>query len=183
MPIKKKETLLPVGKAIKKFRTQKKCTLAQIANDTGCAVADIKAIEAGKIMPPVGLLLQFSKALGIDADLLLKDDQGNLNARVKAYKKRTENYAYLNLAPGAETKNLKAFKVSIESHQTHEGVDYKHEGEEFIYVLAGKIELQVGDHKNQLKPGDALSFNSGIKHHIRNIGKEPVEMLVVVYVP
>jgi quercetin dioxygenase-like cupin family protein len=78
---------------------------------------------------------------------------------------------------------LKAFKVSIEAMQEHKGVGYQHEGEEFIYVLAGKIEVIVGDHVNRLKVGESLHFNSGIRHKLRNIGKEKAELIVVIYGP
>ena len=57
--------------------------------------------------------------------------------RIKAYTKRTSSYAYTTLTPGAENKHLKAFRVKIDPLTTHEGVGYQHEGEEFVYVLAG----------------------------------------------
>ena len=47
------------------------------------------------------------------------------------------------------------------------GVGYQHEGEEFIYALAGKIELTIGDHVNTLNEGESLHFNSGIKAQVK----------------
>jgi len=65
----------------------------------------------------------------------------------------------------------------------HKGVGYQHEGEEFVYVLTGKIEVIVGDHINTLDVGDSLHFNSGIRHMLRNIGEEKAELVVVIYGP
>ena len=65
----------------------------------------------------------------------------------------------------------------------HKGVGYQHDGEEFIYVLNGKIEISVGDHVNTLKKGESLHFNSGIKHKIKNTGKKDAELVVLVYSP
>lgn len=173
----------PVGKKIKSVRTRKKMTLDQIANDTGCSIDYLKQIESGKEMPPVGTLLQIARALQIDSGFLLKTQEDTRKARAKAYSKRTENYAYDTLTPGAENKHLKAFRIHIKARKEHKGVGYQHEGEEFVYVLAGKVEITVGDHVNQLGPADSLHFNSGIRHHMRNVGDKDAELLVVIYNP
>ncbi len=56
-------------------------------------------------------------------------------------------------------------------------------GEEFVYVLTGSIEVVVGEHVNKLGTGDSLHFNSGIQHHMRNIGETDAELIVIVYNP
>ena len=183
MPKKKLVKSEPVGKKIKLARTHKKMTYDQLANETGFGVEYLKLIEAGKEIPPVGAQLQISRALELDSGLLLRDQQANLKNRIKAFTKRTENYAYTTLTPGAENKHLKAFKITVEPMQDHKGVGYQHEGEEFVYVLAGEMEIIVGDHVNKLKNGDSLHFNSGIQHQMRNPGKKEAVLLVVIYGP
>jgi uncharacterized cupin superfamily protein len=78
---------------------------------------------------------------------------------------------------------LKAFKVSVEPLQDHKGVGYQHDGEEFVYILQGEMEIIVGDHVNRLKSGDSLHFNSGIRHRMRNVSDVNADMLVVIYQP
>jgi quercetin dioxygenase-like cupin family protein len=183
MPKGKKDTKLSIGKKIKKARTSKKLTYDLLANETGFSIDYLKEIESGKETPPVGTLLQIARALEIDSGVLLKEDESKMKRRIKAYTKRTDNYAYTTLTPGAENKHLKAFLVTIDPMQGHKGVGYQHEGEEFSYVLSGSVEIQVGDHVNKLKPGDSLHFNSGIRHNLRNIGKTEAKLLVVIYNP
>jgi transcriptional regulator with XRE-family HTH domain len=183
MAKKKADALVPVGKRIRKERLKKKMSLDRVANETGFSIGYLKEIEAGKKIPPVGTLLQLAKALEIDSGFFLRAQETSLRSRIQAYTKRTENYAYATLTPGAESKHLKAFEVTIEAMQDHKGVGYQHEGEEFVYVLAGKIELIVGDHINRLNVGESLHFNSGIRHKLRNIGAEKAELLVVIYGP
>ena len=180
---KKADAAVPVGKKIKKERLKKKISLHRVANETGFSIDDLKQIESGKKIPPVGTLLQIARALEIDSGFFLREQETGLKRRIKAYTKRTENYAYTTLTPGAENKHLKAFKVFIESMQDHKGVGYQHEGEEFVYVLAGEIEIIVGDHVNKLNAGESLHFNSGIRHKLKNIGKEKAELLVIIYGP
>jgi transcriptional regulator with XRE-family HTH domain len=181
MAKKQANALVPVGKKIRKERLKKKMSLDRVANETGFSIDYLKEIEAGKKIPPVGTLLQLAKALEIDSGFFLREQESSLRSRIRAYTKRTENYAYTTLTPGAESKHLKAFKVTIDAMQDHKGVGYQHEGEEFVYVLSGKIELTVGDHVNVLDVGESLHFNSGIRHKLRNVGKEKAELLVVIY--
>jgi quercetin dioxygenase-like cupin family protein len=165
MPRKKKVQSAPVGEKIKKARQKKKVSFNQVANDTGCSIDYLKKIESGKVIPPVGTLLQISRALEI------------------AYSKRTADYAYTTLTPGAENKHLKAFRVAVDALKDHKGVGYQHEGEEFVYVLKGHIEVTVGEHVNDLRAGDSLHFNSGIRHKIRNVERKKAELLVVIFAP
>jgi quercetin dioxygenase-like cupin family protein len=183
MTKKKIDGLESIGQKIKKVRTTKKMPLDAMANETGFSIDYLKKIEAGKKIPPVGALLQIARALEIDSTFFLREEASNLQKRVRAYTKRTDNYAYTTLTPGAENKHLKAFKISIEPRQDHEGVGYQHEGEEFVYVLQGTVEIAVGEHVNILEEGDSLHFNSGIRHRMRNISDIRSDMLVVVYGP
>ncbi len=183
MPKKKAGKLVPIGKKIKKVRTQKKITFDRMANETGLSIDYLKKIETGDTIPPVGTLLQISRALDIDSEFFLKEDNSIQEKRTKAHAKRTDNYAYTTLTPGAENKHMKAFLIKVDALQEHKGVGYQHDGEEFVYVLSGNIEIAVGDHINTLKKGESLHFNSGIKHKLKNIGKKDAELVVVVYSP
>jgi transcriptional regulator with XRE-family HTH domain len=172
----------PIGRRIKSFRTRKKTTLEQLANETGYSIDYLKQIESGQEIPSVGTLLQISRALNIDSGDLLKEQQVR-EQRADEYIKRTQNYAYTTLTPGAKHKHLKAFHIQVVAGQAHKGVGYQHEGEEFVYVLKGGIEVTVGEHVNRLEEGQSLHFNSGIQHHMRNNGEVDAELLVVVYHP
>jgi quercetin dioxygenase-like cupin family protein len=183
MAREKAGTLVPIGKRIRKIRLEKKISLDCVANETGCSIDYLKKLESGEETPPVGTLLQISRALEVDSGLLLREQETKLQSRVNAYVKRTQDYAYTTLTPGAENKHLKAFRVTIDAMQEHKGVGYQHEGEEFVYVLSGKIEVMVGAHINTLKKGDSLHFNSGVRHQLKNIDKTKAELLVVIYGP
>ncbi|MCG8683316.1 MAG: cupin domain-containing protein [Desulfobacterales bacterium] len=179
----KKKEMTPIGKRIRRARLDKKISLDTMANETGLSKDFIKKIEGGEQRPSVGTLLQISRTLQLDSSFLLKEQDDTLEERADAYTKRTDNYAYTPLTPGAENKHLKAFRIVVEAGTRHEGVGFQHEGEEFAYVLKGKVEIQVGDHVNTLKTGDSLHFNSAVKHDLRNVGDKNAELIVVVYAP
>jgi len=180
---KKTNELDSVGEKIRKARLGKDVTLDVVANETGFSTEYLESVEKDEKIPPVGTILQIARALDIDSALLLKEQDTGLNERISASVKRTDNYAYKTLTPGVEKKHLKGFQVIIDAGKDHSGVGYQHDGEEFVYVLSGKIEVIVGDNVNILEGGNSLHFNSGIRHKLKNLGQEKAELLVVLYVP
>ncbi|MBN2124177.1 MAG: helix-turn-helix transcriptional regulator [Deltaproteobacteria bacterium] len=182
MPVRKRQQ--PIGKRLMTLRREKKLTLSQLANETGLTPDYVSQIEKGEIIPPVAVVLQLSRALDIDSGVLLKEEKRRIGKKAaEDYQKRTEAYTYENLTPEARHKHLKAFKVFIDPKSDHKGVSYQHLGEEFIYVLKGRIEVIVGDNLNTLTPGECIHFNSSIVHKLRNISGEKAELLVVLYTP
>ncbi len=166
------------------MRREKKLTLKHLANETGLTPKYISSIEKGEIIPPVAVILQLSKALEIDSSLLLREERARVGKKVDDdYQKRTEAYTYETLTPEARHKHLKAFKVFIDPKSHHKGVSYQHPGEEFIYVLKGKVEVMVGENRNVLDSGQCIHFNSSIIHKLRNLSDEKAELLVVLYTP
>jgi quercetin dioxygenase-like cupin family protein len=87
------------------------------------------------------------------------------------------------MTPDAENSHLRGFMVTIEAHQAHKPVAYKHEGEEFIFVLEGALEFTLSDKVHQLKPGEAIHFNSDVPHKLRNLSRHATRCLVVLYTP
>ena len=159
-------------------------TLKNLSNETGMSTKYISKVEKGEVTPPVSVLLQLSRALEIDSSTLLRDEKERAVRKSKDdYQKRTEDYTYETLTPEARHKHLKAFKVFIDPKSAHKGVSYQHMGEEFQYVIKGKVEVTIGENKNILGPGDSLHFNSSIVHKLRNISAERAELLVVLYTP
>lgn len=172
------------GKKMRSLREEAEISLETLAADTGCSVERLQRIEADKVIPTVSEVIRISKALSVDPGSFLSAEQRESHRRkVEAYRKRTEAYSYTPLTPGARTKHMKAFLVQIEPRSDHEMVEYQHEGEEFIYVLKGKLELRVGDHLQVLEEGHSVHFNSGIPHRLRNLSDVPMELIVVVYTP
>ncbi|SHI99059.1 transcriptional regulator, XRE family with cupin sensor [Desulfatibacillum alkenivorans DSM 16219] len=184
MPPKKKAKNISTGQRIHALRIDKDMDLETLANETGLAVDTLEKIESGENMPSVGSLLQIARALEVDSAFFLeKEAKTTKKGLAKAYSERTSHYAYTTLSPGARHKHMKAFKIEIPPRQEHDGVSYQHEGEEFVYVLSGKVEVTVGEHVNKLEEGGSLHFNSGLRHLLKNPGGDTALLLVVVYTP
>ncbi|MFA6344642.1 MAG: cupin domain-containing protein, partial [Syntrophales bacterium] len=103
--------------------------------------------------------------------------------RTRSHKKRVDSYAYNPLTKPAKDKHLRAYHVTIEANTEHKGVEYHHEGEEFVYVIKGGLVIQVGDNVSTLAKGESLHFNSSLHHKLSNPTAETTRLLVVIYVP
>ncbi|MBW1682523.1 MAG: helix-turn-helix transcriptional regulator [Deltaproteobacteria bacterium] len=174
----------PIGKRLFKLRKDRGMTLKNLANETGLASRYISQVEKGEVIPPVSVILQLSRALEVDSSILLQEEKARAKKKSRDdYQKRTEDYTYETLTPESRHKHLKAFKIFIDPKAEHKGVSYQHLGEEFQYVLKGKVEVMVGENRNVLGPGECLHFNSSIVHRLRNVSSERAELLVVLYTP
>ena len=76
---------------------------------------------------------------------------------------------------------MEPFIVTLEPVAIKEKRLSTHEGEEFIYVLEGDVEVHLEDHTDTLEPGDSIYFKSSIPHHIMCPGEEPARILAVIF--
>src|SRR4030066_1258393 len=173
------------GAKMNQLRLVRNMSFEQLANKTGFSQRYLKEIEEGIAIPPVSAVIQIAKALAIDSGSFLSAEEQEAweKKRKESFYKRTQAYSYKTLTPEAEAKHMKAFLVTIDAKQDHKMVEYKHEGEEFLYVLKGHIEVVVGESQNLLKKGETLHFNSGTTHKLRNVSEEEAKLLVGIYTP
>jgi quercetin dioxygenase-like cupin family protein/DNA-binding Xre family transcriptional regulator len=187
MTQKTTETKNPIGQRLAQLRREKKLSLKELSEMTGLKLRDLETIEAGNVFPPVGDILKISRALTVDPDSLLGASaiapEELKRQRIADFNKRAASYLYTILTPEAVNKHLRAFRITIPPRAEHPKISYQHEGEEFVYVLDGTVEITVGRKKHTLKQNGALHFNSGVKHALRNPGKRECILIVAVYTP
>ena len=173
------------GQRIKRLREDHKMNVVDLAEKTGQSPEFIEQVESDSLTPPVSFLLQLSQALQIDPSNFLTDQEKIQidGKRQEGFAKRTQNYSYRTLTPGAADKHLRAFMVTIEPKESHKMVEYKHPGEEFIFVSRGELELTLGGKVFHLKQGETIHFDSETKHKLRNISDEECELMVTLYTP
>jgi transcriptional regulator with XRE-family HTH domain len=179
-----KKTEESFGGRIRRLREAKGLSIEVLSHDTGYTVDFLKEIEGGKTAPPVAVVLQLGRVLKVDMDQLQENrDKEASRRRTTSHKKRVASYAYEPLTRPGEEKHLRAYRVTIDPETEHKGVEYHHEGEEFVYVLHGGLSIQVGQNTSTLKKGECLNFDSSISHKLSNPTREKAELLVVIYVP
>jgi quercetin dioxygenase-like cupin family protein len=181
--VKTKDIKKSFGQNIRCYREDRKMSIIELAHETGYPADLLEKVENDDITPPVALVLQLSRTLKVDVDTLEKDESKKASSRVKSQKKRAGSYAYDQLTKQGSDKHLGAYLVSIEPNTEHEGVEYHHDGEEFIYVLKGHLKISVGKNLHNLNRGEHIHFNSALHHALSNPSDEKTELLVVLYIP
>jgi len=180
---KAKSTVLSLGKRVKEARSRLGISLEELAQRSGYTAKVISAIEEEQMVPPVALILQLSRILKLDME---PDDSAGTTAtrlRAKSHKRRVDSYAYQALTRPKADMHLRAYQVTIEPNTEHKGVEYHHEGEEFVYVLEGELKIQIGDNMNTVKKGQSIHFDSSLHHKLNNPSSQTAMLLVVIYVP
>jgi quercetin dioxygenase-like cupin family protein len=173
-----------LGERMKKAREKKGWSIDDLAREAGYPADILKSVEADETMPPVALILQLSRTLKLNMEVQDPAEEKKAStSRAKGHKKRVASYAYLSLTEADAESHLRAYLVTIDAGVEHQGVEYKHEGEEFIYVLKGGLVIQVGTNKTILSKGESIHFNSGLHHKLSNPTAEATKLLVTILTP
>ena len=161
-------------------------TAQALAEATGVTAADVAAYETGNKEIPVSYLYEVAKACGADLTALLTGDDAHLMTyslvpsgqglsvdRRKAYK-------YQALAYRFHKPHMEPFIVTVPPKAESEMEINRHLGEEFIYMLRGRLEVRLGEDIVVLEPHDSLYFSSRTPHAMRGLDGEPAEFLDVI---
>jgi quercetin dioxygenase-like cupin family protein len=90
---------------------------------------------------------------------------------------------YHPLARQKAGRHMEPFIIDINPDERR---DYKlsdHEGEEFVYVMEGEVELEYGKQKYLLKQGDSIYYDSIVKHHLHGAEGRKARILALIYIP
>lgn len=171
------------GEKLGTLRKAQGWTQEFLAETTGQTPEFIAGVESGEISPPVAFILRLSAAYGVDPGTFLRNEEKVRirDQRTRAYVNRTRNYSYQTLTSGAEHDHLRAFMVTIEPHHDHKPVAYKHEGEEFIFVMEGELQFTLGSQVQTLKMGESVHFHSNTPHKLKSLSAQVTRCLVILY--
>jgi len=181
---RKKTEKASLGQRMKAGREKMGMSVADLALETGYLPEILQGVEEGRTVPPVSLVLQLSRVLKLNMDELESEEVAQATKRrSRSHKKRVDSYAYTPLSKPGPDKHLRGYLVTIDPLTEHKGVEYHHEGEEFVFVLKGEITIQIGENVTRLAKGGSIHFNSSLHHKLSNSNPDAAKLLVVVYVP
>jgi quercetin dioxygenase-like cupin family protein len=169
-------------------REKRGFSIQELSQRTGIAQSELEQVEAGQIMLPLGQVIKLSKVLSLKmADMISIGDKAFTIVRAgersevqrfgKA-KQVSHGYEYVSLAPGKKDRLMEPFLVTL--HPASSDEPSSHDGQEFIYVLDGEMEVIVDNVKDILKPGDSIYYDSSTTHLVRAHGDKPAQILAVL---
>lgn len=171
-----------LGPAIRRVRRERGLTQEEVATEVGASVAHLSRLESGARQPSLDGLLRIAAALGVEVGELLEASEepgpGTVVRGATSPVYESEGLSFQSLTPEAGPEGLAAMKIVFPSDRSVP--EYKeHEGEEWIYVLSGRLRLMLAGEATVLEAGDAAYFNGLVPHRWDVLGEEDVEMLAV----
>ena len=185
-----------VGEKIKSIRETKQISVSELAERTGLAEEQINRIENNVDIPSLAPLIKIARVLGVRLGTFL-DDQDEVGAVVcrkeelnnstisfsnNAMNART-HMQYHSLSNSKADRHMEPFIIDI---QTTEETNYElssHEGEEFIFVMEGAVEIAYGKKTHVIEAGDSIYYDSIVPHHVHGYKGQAAKILAVVYTP
>ena len=185
-----------VGSKIKGIRESKNFSIEEISERSGLSVEQITSIENDEHLPSLGPLIKIARALGVRLGTFLddSDDLGPVVCRAEEHLGSSisfsndaadarKNMEYHSLARQKAGRHMEPFIIDIQPNDDKEFKLSAHEGEEFIYVLNGEIEIAYGKKTYTLKSGDSIYYDSIVMHHVHGVTGKAARILALVYIP
>ena len=186
-----------IGEKIKNVREMKNISVEDMANRSGLSEEQIIRIEGNEDFPSLAPLIKIARVLGVRLGTFL-DDQQELGPVVcrKESRESTEGIGFSNnavtkhkymsyhaLSQDKSGRHMEPFFIDVEPSDDTDFIFSTHEGEEFIYVIAGSVEINYGKNTYILNEGDSIYYDSIVAHHVHATNGNVAKILGVIYTP
>ncbi len=183
-----------VGQRIKSFMEKQDMAVSALAEKTGLDVGFLENVIENDVYPSLGPLLKIAKALDVRLGTFL-DDQISSDPLVIRREDRQEELSMLrgkdkpvalkffSLGSGKSDRHMEPFYVELLPESEKSKDLSSHEGEEFIVVHSGQLEVTYGTEVYVLGVGDSIYYNSIVPHYVSCKGAQTASIYAVLYIP
>jgi transcriptional regulator with XRE-family HTH domain len=170
------DVLAAVGPRLRELRHDHGVTLAALSETTGISVSTLSRLESGRRRATLELLLPLAKAYRVPLDDLVgAPPTGDPRVYARPITRFGQTILPLTRQPGG----LQAFKHLLPAGPVETPDPRTHEGYEWLYVLAGRLRLVLGDHDLVLPAGEAAEFDTRLPHWFGRSTTDAVEILTI----
>jgi DNA-binding transcriptional MerR regulator/mannose-6-phosphate isomerase-like protein (cupin superfamily) len=168
-----------IGVRLRQLRIRQTFSLARVAKAVGISVGFLSAIERSQMSASVGTLRRLARFY--KTNILDFFDPAESNSRLV----RPNGRKVLEAGPGVRMELLAWGNTVMEPHlfriapNAGSGESYTHEGEEFLLVMRGQLQLALDGQEYRLKSGDSFYFESATPHRWKNPGRSETWVLWV----
>lgn len=183
-----------LGTRIRMIMEQKDISTKELAQRTGLETEFLESLQSDDVYPSLGPLLKVARALGVRLGTFL-DDKVSEDPLVIRKSDRTEEIVthrgtnkpvaltFHSLGRGKTDRRMEPFYIDVFPESSRDKRLSSHEGEEFIVVESGSIEVIYGSSTYVLHPGDSIYYNSVVPHYVSCAGEEKATIYAVLYFP
>ncbi|MCD0502642.1 helix-turn-helix domain-containing protein [Bordetella petrii] len=177
-----------LAQRLRDLRKARDWTLKQAAQATGVAASTLSKIENGLLSPTYDNLLKIAAGLELDIAELFMPPQDHMGTGRRSLSQRGEGRSYETpyydhrlLCNALSHKRMMPFYTRVKARSFEEFQDWsRHQGEEFVYVLSGQIELHTEFYEPaRLSAGESFYIDSRMGHRVISLGPEDALVLWV----
>ena len=185
--------LAAIGARLRQLRGSRGWTLDELAERTGLSKPFLSRLEAGQRQPSIAVVLTLARTYGVSVGELFQETQDGAGPDgpsagepdpcviVRGNKSRPvhgDGLSYLALSNKSRFANLQPMRLTVSADRRGDEM-YQHEGEEWVYVLSGRLSLALAGKTHLLLPGDAAHFDSRLPHRLSALGGADAELILV----
>ena len=181
-----------IGPKVHALRSKKKLGLVQLGQHTGLSPAMLSKIERGQLFPTLPTLLRIALLFGVGLEHFFVDGEERPAVAVTRKRDRLRMpdrpdaaapaYFFESLDYPVTDRKIQAFHVEF-PEPSRASEPHRHDGAELIYVLEGRLVVNVDGDDTALDEGDAMYFDPKAPHSYRREGPSPCAAIVVVAPP
>lgn len=173
------EDLTAVAPQLRALRRRASLTLEAAARSAGLSPAHLSRLETGQRQPSLPMLLALARIYGTTVSELLGETVADQEAVVRASDMEpTRAGGWTYWQAGAPGRGMQALRVHV-PHGAQGDIVRVHPGEEWLYVLSGRLRLRLGDTTHVLASGDSAHFDSLTPHRIAAADQGGTDLLFV----
>jgi len=168
-----------LGARLRQLRVKRGLSLGRVAKAVGISLGFLSALERSHMSASVGTLRKLARFY--QTNILDFFDPSESNSALVPPARRK----VLEAGPGVRMELLAWGNTVMEPHlfriapHAGSGDSYTHEGEEFLYMLRGELQISLHEKQYRLKPGDSFYFESATPHRWKNPGRTETWVLWV----
>ena len=183
-----------VGQRIRSFMEKQDLSLEELGRRTGLEIGILVTIVEDDVYPSLGPLLKIARALDVRLGTFLDDQIGSDPLVVRRDDRKQElsmlrgkdrpvALKFYSLGSGKSDRHMDPFYVELLPESEKSKDLSSHEGEEFIVVYAGRVEVTYGTEEYVMEAGDSIYYNSIVPHYVSCKGAQPAAIYAVLYIP
>jgi transcriptional regulator with XRE-family HTH domain len=186
---------IQVGEKIRQLREIKEISIEELASESQLSVELVEKLESGSLVPSLSPLLKIAKALNVRLGTFLDDAPQTGPVVIKSGKSenvirfsgentnlKESKLEFYSLASGKTDRHMEPFLIDVHPPVSDDYELSSHEGEEFIFVMNGEIEVLYGKDTYLVSEGDSIYYDSVVPHEL-HAHIDDAKILAVIYTP
>lgn len=181
------EQIRQIAERLRGLRDVLELNVDDVARDCDISAEEYRAAESGEADISVSMLQRIARCYGVSLDALMFGQEPRMTSYFLTRSgkgtsiERTKAYKYQSLAAGFVGRTADPFIVTVAPKSTNEPMHYNsHSGQEFNFVIEGRLMLSIDGKELILNEGDSIYFDSKLPHGMKALDGKTVKFLAII---